>query len=74
MIHVYLEKAKNMRPRNNVEAVNGLFCFEICGKKMYSAVKENIATFQDTVTTNWYEHLYFELKDLKSDDVKEAVV
>ena len=74
MIHVFLEKAKNLRSESRNETVNAMFSVDLCGRKEYSEVKNKVQTEQDQQSVSWYEHLFIDLKNLESDEVKEAQI
>ena len=71
MIHVLLEKVKNIKPEKGLAQINAMLKMDACGITNFSATKKGFACRPDQMKT-WNEHLFFEKKGISSEDIQEA--
>jgi hypothetical protein len=70
MVHIYLEKAKELKVPEN-DTVDPIFEISCLGQKVYSTAKENIGGLGETV---WSEHVFIEASNIEKKTAEEGKI
>jgi len=71
MIHIFLEKVKEINMPEGLTTVDPMLCVESCGQKVYSQAKDAIGPMAEVI---YGEHLFIEPRDLDKTAAEDAKI